>query len=507
MSDHSISIVRRCVTLDRTSKVPLYRQLYRDLRRAILSSQLLPAMRLPATRTLADELGLSRNTVQSAFDQLKDEGYLNSHVGSGTYVAQELPDDLNRVRGQNHLRRSVRPNAPRRLGPPDESQLSERGKLLTDLQLSFFQAGGQPRAFQPGLPALDAFPLDTWSRLTSRRWRSVPGASLGYRQTAGYPALREALSEYLQDSRGVHCSPEQVIIVSGTQQAITLTAHVLLDPGDRVWIEDPGYPRATGAFRWAGAETIPTPLDEEGLDLEAAHARGADARLAYVTPSHQYPLGMTMSLSRRLQLLAWAERSDAWILEDDYESEYRYEGRPIAALQGLDNAGRVIYAGSFSKVLFPALRLGYLVVPPALVRPFLAAKSLIARSPPLAPQMIVTDFMTEGHFARHLRRMRTLYADRQSALVEALEQTVGDLLTVHSEKAGLHLTAFFRDSCSGRAVSAALQDRDIVAPPLSFYASEPLDRDGLVLGYGAASKDDIQKGVHELKQTLLMRQP
>ena len=499
MPDSSTSIVRRCVTLDPVADPPLHQQLYRGLRQAILSSQLLPGMQLPSTRTLAEELDVSRNTVINAFEQLKAEGYLESHVGSGTYVAQELPDALDRVRGQSHLQPSA---SQRSTGPPDESHLSGRGQFLTDLQLSSFQTDEHPRAFRPGLPALDSFPIDTWSRLTTRRWRSLPASTLGYRQSTGYPPLRDAIASYLQDSRGVRCSPEQVIIVSGTQQAITLTAHVLLDPGDRAWIEDPGYPRATGAFRWAGAQAVPVPLNAEGLDLEAARTRSADARLAYVTPSHQYPLGMTMSLSRRLELLDWAEQSEAWILEDDYDSEYRYEGRPIAALQGLDDAGRVIYVGSFSKVLFPALRLGYLVVPEPLVEAFAGAKSLVDRCPPLVPQMVAADFIEEGHFTRHLRRMRTLYAERQSILIDALRARTGDLLDVSSHKAGLHLTAFLKGAFDDRRVSAALNDQGVVAPPLSFYASRSLDREGLVLGYAAVSEADIREGVDRLEEAL-----
>jgi len=499
MSADSTPIVRRRVDLDPSADMPLHKQLYRDLRQAILSSQLLPEMQLPPTRTLADELGVSRTTVLNAFDQLKAEGYLDSHVGSGTYVAQELPDDLDRVRGMSHLRPTP---SQRSSGPPAESHLSDRGQLLTDLQLSSFQADEQPRAFRPGLPALDAFPIDTWSRLTSRRWRSLPASTLGYRQSTGYPPLREAIASYLQDSRGVHCSPEQVIVVSGTQQAITLTAHVLLDRGDRVWLEDPGYPRAEGAFRWAGAQTVPVPLDAEGLDLDAARRQGAGARLAYVTPSHQYPLGMTMSLSRRLELLDWAEQSGAWILEDDYDSEYRYEGRPIAALQGLDDAGRVIYVGSFSKVLFPALRLGYLVVPEPLVEAFTGAKSLLDRCPPLVPQMVTTDFLEEGHFERHLRRMRTLYAERRSVLIEALTERLDDLLDVNADEAGLHLTAFLDDALDGTAVAAAIDAGDVVAPLLSFYASRSLTREGLVLGYAAVDAEAIRVGVERLGEAL-----
>ena len=496
MSDHPTPLILQCVELDRSASVPLHRQLYRDLRQAILSSQLLPEMRLSSTRSLSDELEVSRNTVLEAYEQLVAEGYLESRVGSGTYVAKELPEELLRVRGQSHLK------DPSRRTTDQASALSERGAFLTDLQLSAFRADEKPRAFRPGLPALDAFPIELWSQLTSRRWRSLPASTLGYRQSTGYPPLREAIASYLQESRGVHCSPEQVIIVSGTQQAITLTAHVLLDPGDRAWIEDPGYPRAQGAFRWAGAQAVPVPLDDEGFALDRARSDATEARLAYVTPSHQYPLGMTMSLSRRLALLDWAERSEAWILEDDYDSEYRYEGRPIAALQGLDDAGRVIYVGSFSKVLFPALRLGYLVVPESLVESFAAAKSLLERCPPLAPQMVVTDFLEEGHFERHLRRMRTLYAERQSILIEALEAEMGDQLDVSSDEAGLHLTVFLQNDLDDQAVSSALQEREVVAPPLSFYSQRSLDRDGLVLGYAAVDGADIRAGVDQISGAL-----
>jgi len=491
-------LVRQCIQLDSSTSVPLYRQLYRDLRQCILSRKLLPEMRLPSTRSLAKELGLSRNTVVEAYDQLAAEGYLESRVGSGTYVATELPEELLRIRGQSHLDAA----SPPRTEPSAASSLSERGDLLTDIDLSAFRPDETPCAFRPGLPALDAFPIETWSRLTSRRWRSLPSSMLGYRKSTGYPPLREAISDYLQNSRRVDCSPEQVLILSGTQQAITLTAHVLLDPGDRAWIEDPGYPRARGAFRWAGAETVPVPLDEEGLTLDPDDSERDNAHLAYVTPSHQYPLGMTMSLPRRLELLNWAETSEAWILEDDYDSEYRYEGRPIAALQGLDKLNRVIYVGSFSKVLFPALRLGYLVVPEPLVDAFSAAKSLVERCPPLAPQMVVTDFLDEGHFDRHLRRMRTLYAKRQSVLIEALNEHLGNRVDVSSDEAGLHLTMFLNDGLDDQNVWAALQRRGIVAPPLSFYAARSLDRNGLVLGYAAVPEEKIREGVVQIAEVL-----
>ena len=498
MPDHSTLLVLQCVELDPGISRPLYDQLYRGLRQAILSSQLLPGMRLPSTRALAGELGVSRNTVLEAYDQLGAEGYLKSHVGSGTYVAQELPEALRSVRGASRLNPSSQRSSN---DPGGASPLSARGAALTDLRLSAFRSHEKPRAFRPGLPALDAFPIETWSRLVSRRWRSLPASTLGYRRPTGFPPLRETISAYLQESRGVTCAPEQVIIVSGTQQAITLVAHVLLGPGDRAWIEDPGYPRARGAFRWAGAQTVPVPLDREGLDVDAGRTRG-DAQIAYVTPSHQYPLGVTMSLSRRLELLEWANETGAWILEDDYDSEYRYEGRPIAALQGLDDAGRVIYVGSFSKVLFPALRLGYLVVPEPLVEPFSAAKSIMGRCPPLVPQMVATDFLEDGHFERHLRRMRTLYAERQSVLIESLREQMGRPVDVSSDEAGLHLTLFLGASARDEAISEAAEARGVTAPPLSFYAADGLDQSGLVLGYAAVDAEAIRDGAAQLARAV-----
>lgn len=500
MACTSTPLVLNAVDLDRSADAPLYRQLYSSLRHAIRSHRLLPGMRLPSSRTLADKLGVSRNTVLEAFDQLRAEGYLESRVGAGTFVAHELPDKLLRVRGDAHL------NAPTfstsTPTDPDSSRLSERGQFLTGLKLSFFRDHEQPRAFRPGIPALDAFPIDTWSQLTARRWRSVPSPRLSYGEPAGYPPLRAAIADYLRTSRGVRCDPDQVIIISGTQQAVMLTAHVLLDPDDVVWIEDPGYPRARGAFQWAGAHVVPVPLDGEGIDLEAGRALDGPARLAYVTPSHQYPLGMTMSLRRRLELLDWAKQSDRWILEDDYDSEYRYEGRPIAALQGLDDAGRTIYVGTFSKVLFPALRLGYLVVPKNLVDAFVAARTLVDRCPPLIQQMVVADFINEGYFEQHLRRMRTLYAARQSVLIDALDDALGDALRISSDKAGLHLTGWLEPSIDDAAVSETLEERGIVAPPLSFYSPRDLDRGGLVLGYAAVDEDTIRDGVGHIAEAV-----
>lgn len=498
MPPPSITILLNTIIIDRSVSVPLYRQVYRGLQETILSGRLLPGTRLPPTRTLADALGVSRNTVVSAFEQLGAEGYLEARVGAGTFVTRALPDELMRVRGLSARKREVTRPSPSR----STDALSDRGRTIAQLALSRLRDSERMRAFRPGIPALDAFPIDVWSRLVNRRWRSTPPDALTYGTAGGYAPLREEIARYLRTARGVRCTATQVIIVSGTQQAVVLAARALLDPGDHVWFEDPGYPRARGAFVAAGATPVPVPIDDEGLCLSTGRARTMTARMAYVTPSHQYPLGTTMSLQRRIELLGWADRSNAWVLEDDYDSEYRYVGRPLAALQGLDTAGRVVYVGTFSKVLFPALRLGYLVVPKALVDAFEAARALADRCSPLVDQMVVADFMREGHFERHVRQMRTLYASRQAMLVEVATQQLGDVLEITSDEAGLHLVGRLPESLDDRKVARALDMRGVVAPPLSFYATEPLARGGLVLGYGAVDEEAICTGIGHIAEVL-----
>jgi GntR family transcriptional regulator/MocR family aminotransferase len=293
-----------------------------------------------------------------------------------------------------------------------------------------------------------------------------------------------------------------VIVVSGSQQALDLSARLLLDPGDKVWVEDPGYAGARGALVGAGAIPVPVPVDEEGLNVEAGTKQDADARLACVTPSHQYPLGATMSLSRRLALLEWANRRDAWVIEDDYDSEYRYSGRPLEALQGLDTEGRVVYAGTFSKVLFPSLRLGYLVVPPDLVDPFTAARELADRHSPLIDQAVLARFISEGHFARHVRRMRKLYAERQSTLVEAANHHLPGLLDIRPAEAGLHLIGQLPEDVDDCEASRYARTEGVEAPALSIYGANPQAKRGLLLGYAAVAEPEIQSGVQRLAKAL-----
>jgi GntR family transcriptional regulator/MocR family aminotransferase len=485
------------VPLDPRAAPPLWQQLYDGLRAAILDGRLPPGTRLSSTRSLATELAVSRTTVLTAFEQLLAEGYIEGRVGSGSYVARALPEDLLAVQ------REVAP-APKR--PQRCGSLSQRGALLTNLPLGLFQARGRTlRPFLPWTPALDAFPVHMWARLVARYWSNPPPELLGRGDPAGYRPLREAIAAYLGPARGVRCEPEQVIVVAGMQQAFDLAVRVLLDPDDVVWIEDPGYVGARGSFVAAGARVVPIPIDDEGIDVDAAMARHPAARLVYVTPSHQYPLGVTMSLRRRLALLDWASKAGAWVLEDDYDSEYRYAGRPLAALQGLDRNGCVIYLGTFDKVLFPALCLGYVVVPPDLVDVFAAARSLASRHAPSIDQAVVADFMTDGHFGRHIRRMRLLYAERQAALVEAASQQLSGLLEVRPSEAGMHLVGWLPEGVDDQTVAEVAAGRGLEAPPLSAHSTRPLTRGGLLLGYTAFTPAQIREAVSELARLLPLK--
>jgi GntR family transcriptional regulator/MocR family aminotransferase len=479
--------------LDRTSVVPMHRQIYDHLREAILSGQLVGGLRLPATRTLATELGVSRNTVMSAFDQLLAEGYMEGKVGAGTYVARVLPDVVLYV---------AAPPGENNVGSHTGRAISRRGHLVDTAARRDAHYHELPRAFRPGLPALDAFPFRIWAGLLAKRWRNPSPQLLGPGDPAGYGPLREAVAGYLGAARGVRCHPDQVIITAGSQQALDLVARTLLDPGDVAWIEEPGYLGTRRALLGASIQLAPVPVDGEGLDVAAGIAGAPHARLLCVSPSCQYPLGMTMSLGRRLALLEWAAKAGAWVLEDDYNSEYRYANRPLAALQGLDTEGRVIYVGSFSKVLFPSLRLGYMVAPPELVDAFVAMRSGTDVHPPTPEQVVLTDFIAEGHFARHIRRMRSLYAERQAILVEAATQELKGLLQVRPADAGMHLIGWLPPGTDDDAASSRAMAQGVYAPGLSsFYLGEP-GLPGLLLGYTGVSGAEIKVGLRRLAWAL-----
>jgi len=478
------------ITVDRSAAKPLYRQICDGYREAIVERRLTGGQRLPSTRTLASELKISRIPVLHAFDQLLAEGYFESRMGSGTFVSSTLPD---------HAGSLKRPAARLNAGRPGTRLLARRpAALLASAPEPWLKGFG---AFRMSEPALDHFPFTIWSRLVARHSRGVRRGALNYGSPMGDLPFRQAVAAYLRTARAVRCEAEQIMVVSGSQQALEITARVLLDPRQPVWVEEPGYAGARDALAMAGARLVPVPVDEEGLDVAAGIKICRRARAAYVTPSHQYPLGATMSASRRLQLLDWAQATGSWIIEDDYDSEYRYDSQPIAALQGLDRDARVVYIGTFSKVLFPALRVGYLVIPPDLVDRFSAVREAMDICPPALNPAVLADFIGEGHFARHLRRTSLLYRERRSTLVENLGRTLGPRLQVVGAEAGIHLVAL-SDRPGDRSISQRAAREGLWVMPLSAcYLSKPLHH-GLVLGYGGTSVAEIPKAVQRLRRVI-----
>jgi GntR family transcriptional regulator/MocR family aminotransferase len=476
----------------RDQTISAYRWLYAALRDEILAGRLRPGARLPATRDLATRYQLSRGTVVTAFEQLRSEGYIEGSIGSGTYVSAVLPDDLlNVARGAQATPGSSR--------PPRRHLSSFARRVRGDVSEPLFEP--RPvRAFRANLPALDQFPTTLWAHLAARRMRNASASLLIGCGPMGYEPLRRAVAEYLSASRGVHCAPEQVCIVSGLQEAIDLTARLFLNPGDRVCVENPGYPDAANLFAAAGVRVSTLSLDDEGIKVPEGRSR--DARLIYVTPGHQFPTGITMSLARRFALLDWARSAEALIFEDDYDSEYRYAGRPVPALQGLDRDGLVLFAGSFSKVLFSSLRLGYLVVPPDLVDYIAAAKYVATRHAHVPGQAVLCDFITQGHFGRHLRRMREIYAERLNVLLEESRTRLAGLLEISPIEAGLQTVGWLADGIDGEIATTAAAARGLEVIPLSRYWSGRGAREGLQLGFAALDAHEIRRGVRELAMTL-----
>jgi len=484
------------VWLDLDGEGPLYRQTYRALRGLVLDGTLPPGSRLPATRELARDLHVSRNTVIEAYRQLVDEGYATSRVGSGTRVADALPEA--RIRAA--------PAATRRAGAPDDRALrlsreatriralSERSGLTWELprrQLRY--------DFRYGEPAYVDLPLATWQRVVGRQVRRASARRLAYSSPGGAPELRRALASYLSRARGVRCEPEQVIVTYGSQQAIDLTTRVLVDPDDLVVIEEPHYTGLSLRFAAAGARVLAIPVDEDGLQVEHL-PRDAEVRLLAVTPSHQFPTGCILSLARRLALLEAAAAYDAYVLEDDYDSEFRYDGRPVECLQGLDGQDRVVYAGTSSKLLFPSLRIGWLVLPPALVRAFGDAKALADTGAAGLEQLALATFIDDGGLDRHVRRMRVRNGARRAALLAALGERLGERAVVRGIEAGVHVLLELPDLPAERTTELRrrCERRDVGLYPMTPYYQRPPAHAGFVMGYAALDEGSIQEGVRRL---------
>ncbi|MEO7794353.1 MAG: PLP-dependent aminotransferase family protein, partial [Thermoanaerobaculia bacterium] len=444
----------------------------------------------PSTRALAAEIGVSRLPVVLAFELLVAEGFCEGRTGSGTFVAAAIRPRArpgHPAAGERGAvskgRRSVSRSTTRLIRPPAPWLL-------------------QPGAFRLGDAAFDHFPLTTWKGLAAQQTRRLTAPDLRYADSMGHLPLREAIAGYLGAMRGVRCEASQIVVTSGSQQALWIAARCLLDPGAAAWIEEPGYWGVRDVLRSVGAEIVPVPVDEEGLQVDRGIARSPSARAAFVTPSHQFPLGATLSATRRLQLLEWARRRGSWIVEDDYDSEYRHDGQPVAALHSLDQEERVVYIGTFSKVLFGALRLGYLVLPPDLVPAFVAVRRSIDLTPATFPQAVLAAFVREGHFARHLRRMRALYRERRDALVEALHAEIGPEARVRGESAGMHLVLELPRGTNDRQFAVLAADHGLSTMPLSFCRTGPGGTPGLILGYGGTEADSLRSAARHLAELL-----
>ncbi|HSU96093.1 MAG TPA: PLP-dependent aminotransferase family protein [Gemmatimonadaceae bacterium] len=477
--------------VDRDLRIPLQQQIYDGLRNAILAGQLRAGQRVPSTRALATDLGVSRLPVLNAYDQLLHEGYLEGRIGSGTFVSVSLPDDALRSVSPSQSRRSIKHSLPQSARTQPSSHPPPRQR----------DDGGM-RPFRVSLPALDQFPHTIWSRLVARHARSLTPARMAYGDPAGVGSFRAAVAEHLRTARAVRCEAEQVLIVSGSQAALCICAAVLLGRGDVVAMEEPGYPGARAALATRGAAIAPVPIDHEGIQIESLDALGSRVRAAYVTPSHQYPMGTAMSATRRLELVEWATRRSAWILEDDYDSEFRYVSRPLGALQGMDAHERVIYIGTFSKVLFPSIRVGYIVVPPSLWSAFVDAREALDIFSPTLYQLALRDFIREGHFARHLRRMRALYLRRRAALLDGLAEHCADRITVHNADAGLHISTLLPDGVDDRAIVRRMRENGLAGDALSVCYSGNARQSGLLLGFGGSDEAGIANATRTLGRIL-----
>lgn len=495
------------VVLDSQSNVPLHKQLYEEIRRAILSGRLARGQRVPSTRSLSESLGISRATVTLAYEFLLSEGYLQSTTGSGTYVCRQLPEALMRTDIKDGKRR-----ATLETGVPKKSfrRLSKYGTYLKERPWFAYGEDEPEIQFSFGRPDMDQFPWKTWIQIASQVTKKQDLSLLDCpSQSPGYLPFREAIAAHLSKSRAVSCSPHQIIVVNGSQQGIDLVTRVLIDRGDLVGIEDPGYIGAKKAFEVAGAQLVGLTVDDQGIQLDKLKDPAlASMKLLYTTPSHQSPTGVVLSLPRRLELLNWAQRTGTFLIEDDYDSEYRYSGRPFPSLAGLDHSESVIYIGTFSKVMFPALRLGYLVVPPSLVDVFSKAKFLADRHSPLLQQQILAEFIRGGHFERHIRKMRTLYEQRRKVVIAALQREFADKVEVKGENAGINILVRIHERMDDEQFLKNARDMGVgLVRTNHFYLSEAPAHEFL-LNYAGLSDEKIEEGISRLaKAAIASRRP
>ena len=478
------------LSLDPSADMPLYRQLEQAIRRMVLSGDLPPNSRLPATRHLSTDLGVSRLTVKNVYEQLVTEGFLHSRQGAGTFVA-----DISTVDQFPEITR------PFQAGSEIQQVLSERAGQIAASK-STTRLGGVS-AFRPGVPALDKFPRAAWAAAHARAMRDGGDDLLGYGPPGGLEALKQTIATHVRDYRGIQCNPHHVIITSGAQQAFVLIALSLLEPGATVWCEDPGHIAARDAMRLLGGLVRSVPIDDDGFDLGYAMRKHRDAELLFVTPSHQHPLGVTMSLNRRLEILEYAQQRHCWIIEDDYDSEFRYADRALPALSALDQSGRVLYTGSFSKSLFPALRLGYLISPEALINAFASAQTLLSQHVSPLQQHTLARFMLDGSFNAHVRKMRNLYRQRRDLLIEQINTHLPEKFEIAPCRAGMHLVAWLKDrSANETDIASTIWNAGVECLPVSIYCDEQKLPPGIMLGFACARENEIEAGVKKIAEAL-----
>lgn len=487
MSKQSPEINPAGIRLSKKAATLLYTQLYEQIRQMILSGRLRQGERLPASRNLAPELGVSRVIVSQAYEQLMMEGYLVGKTGSGTFVMEHLPDHQLNARSPTRTAKESKPISKLSIAK-NSSRAGERSEIIP---------------FQMGTPSLDQFPYKSWHRVGNKVLQDLKNIHLGYEDTMGYLPLRQAIASYLRVSRAVSCEAEQVIVVTGSQQGLNLVAASLLQKGDAVWMEDPGYPGAAGAFQQAGTNICPVPVQEDGIDIEYGKRHFGHAKLVYTTPAHQFPTGCTLSQAKRNELMNWAATNDRWIVEDDYDSEFRYAGRPLPSMQGADLGHRVIYSGTFSKVLFPGLRLAYLVLTSAeMIEIFRKIKENTDRQSPIMEQVMLARFMEQGYFLRHIRKMRMLYAERQKILTTLLKEELGDYLQVSVKPSGMHLLCQLSEKINLQKFKNEIEKSNLIVSFVNDYTLQHHTPPAITLGFTAFSKYKLKTGLEKLSEAI-----
>lgn len=478
--------------IKRDKGTPVFRQVYLQIRLAILSRRLRAGTKLPSTRALASELIVARTSVVAAYEQLLAEGYVSGRIGSGTYISSELPDATETLAGR-----------PKKPAAPEKQSISPQARQFAALAPTTTPGANLP--FDAGRALVDVRTTQLWSKLSRRMLISIGPIHLGYSDPRGLIELRTAICDYLRTTRAIQCEPDQVIVTSGAQQATDIAVRVLLNRDDEAWVEDPSYPLTYQALVVSGARIHPVPVDAGGMNIRAGIRSAPKARVAFVTPSHQHPLGVVLSMARRLELLTWARENNAWIVEDDYDSEFRYSGRPLASLQGLDDSDRVIYVGTYSKALFPGLRMGYAVAPRALVGAFTGARFLMDRHPPSLSQVVLSEFIRQGHYASHIRRTRLVYREARDALVDQLKEKIGKDIIVESPDQGRHLIAYLRSGVSDTAIERTAHENGLTVRAISRLYRKAPPRSGLMLGFAGFSHGVITRGVSILAQIIRRR--